>query len=459
MYEASKALPVDYIAKELEKFAASGQDLSGRRFSRSPPRVSSVATTAYDESQPPSPGEQLRDKECKELDASSPEAQFWTQIKDELGRIRAARDKDLLQYPDVFDLDEAAEANVKYRWIQQGIWDKRWDGQPYKIWKHEIEDRSLPTRLSNMIEKHRLESKQRRKHADLEEEYYEIVRCAVDYQSRQSSRPCNQFLNQVCQEREWIKMGLSEHDQDQDQQTDLDARAYEVVKSRWVRDGIWDNDWASLPGASWRHERPRKAPDPHGTYRRYDELKAAKIERTERPPRWYFMAPAAPLMRIEWPSIRPGSPSPEATPDPNSPCALESHSRAIPPPRGRAITSQTYPDTDLPGFTRHSTDEAKRSRKRHEQGEPPTNSDANTKTANPKNTSPKEEAFQKQKANILQAGVAKVRPVRKRTSAKKEKRRPRVPAAIQKETINDAAAPRPRRAAALKAMKNMSNMT
>lgn len=447
MFEASKALPVDYIAKELEQFAETGQDLSGRRFSRSPPRVSSIATTAYEESQPPSPNEQLQDKESNERDASSPGAQFSTQITDELGRIRAARDKNLLQYPDVLDLEEAAEANVKYRWIQQGIWDKRWDGQFYKVWKHEFEDPSLATRLSNIVEKHRLESKQRRKHADLEEEYHEIVRCAVDYQRRQSSRPCYQFLDQVCQHREWIKMGLCEQDEDQDQQTDLDTRAYEIVKSRWIQQGIWDDDWHSVPGMSWRHERPRKTPDPHGNYRWDDEQRAAEIEQAERPPRWYFMAPVAPLMRINWPSIRPGSPSPEATSDPSSPSALESNSKVMPPTRDRNIRSQTCQNTDLPRFTRNSTAKAKRSTKHHKQNEPQIK------------FNPKEEVLQRQKANTSRLGVAEGRPVKKRIPAKKEKHRPRIPAAVQKETINDAKATRPRRAAALKAMKNMANTT
>lgn len=459
MYEASKALPMDYIAKELEQFAETGQDLSGRHFSRSPPRVSSVATTTYEESEPPSPSAQLQDKEGEELEKSFPDTQFITQIEDELGRIRAARDKDLLEYPNVFDLDEAAEANVKYRWIQQGIWDKRWDGQPYKVWKHEIEDASQPTRLSNIVEKHRLESKQRRKHADLEEEYHEIVRCAVDYQSRQSSRPCYQFLHQVCQEREWIKMGLSEPNQDQDQQTDLDTRAYEVVKSRWVQWGIWDIDWAFIPGASWRHERPRKAPDPHGIYRRYNQLKADKIERTERPPRWYFMAPAAPLMRIEWPSIRPRSPSPEATPDLFSPSALKSNSKLLPPPQDRTTTPETYHNTEIPRSTRNSTARAKRSTKHHEQNEPQITACAETTMAKPTNTNIKGKALQKRKVNTLRLGVAEVRPVKKRFPAKKEKRHPRISAAIQKETIDNATAPRPRRAAALKAMKNMAKQT
>ena len=64
------------------------------------------------------------------------------QIRDELGRLRAARDKGLLERPIGFDshLEDAAEASVKYRWIQQCIWDERWEGQPSKNWTHEWQD-------------------------------------------------------------------------------------------------------------------------------------------------------------------------------------------------------------------------------------------------------------------------------------------------------------------------------
>ena len=112
-------------------------------------------------------------------------------------------------------------------------------------------------------------------------------------------------------------MGLCDQDHVQDQQTNLDTKAYEILKSRWIRDGIWDDDWTFVPGTSWRHERPRKTVDPKGIYQWENARKTARIERAERPPRWYFMAPIAPLMRIKWPSttpIRLDSPSDQSSP-------------------------------------------------------------------------------------------------------------------------------------------------
>ena len=323
--EALKALPVEHIAKELEDFAATGQDLSGRRFSRSPPRVSSVPSTKYEESESPSPNAQLQEKESKERYNSTANAQFLIQVQDELSRIRAARDKDLLEHSKIFDLEEAAEANVKYRWIQQGIWDEQWESQPRKVWKHELQDFQSPERPSDAAKESRVKGLQRghkRKLSDLKKEYHDVVRIAIGHQDRQSSRPCYQFLYQFCQEREWIKMGLGnpgqgpsqdqDQDQDQDQQSKLDVTAYENVRSRWARDGVWDDEWTFVPGTSWRHERPRKALDPKGTYRREDERKAAKVERAEHPGCWYPMAPAAPLMRIKWPSREPLSHDPKS---------------------------------------------------------------------------------------------------------------------------------------------------
>ena len=327
-FEALKALPVEHIAKELEDFAATGQDLSGRRFSRSPPRVPSVPSTTYEESESPSPNAQLQDKESKELYNSTADAQFLIQIQDELGRIRAARDKDLLEHSKLVDLEEAAEANVKYRWIQQGIWDQQWENQPGKIWKHELQDPPPPKRPSDAVKEGGVKGLQRghkRKLSDLKKEYHDVVRIAIGHQDRQSSRPCYQFLYQFCREREWIKMGLGsqvqgqgqdqdhdhDHDHDHDQQTKLDVRAYENVKSRWIRDGVWDDDWTFVPGTSWRHERPRKALDPEGIYHWEDERKAARIACAERPGRWYPMAPAAPPMRIKWPWREPVSLDPK----------------------------------------------------------------------------------------------------------------------------------------------------
>lgn len=147
---ARGTIPVDYIAKDPEDYALAGQDLSRRRFSRSLPRVSSVLSIEYEKSERPSPSAQLQDKESKELKSSWVDAQLMVQIDDELGHIRAARDEDLRQHP-LFDLEEPAETNVKYRWIHQGIWDERWASQPGKKWKRKLQDLLTPVRPSDSV--------------------------------------------------------------------------------------------------------------------------------------------------------------------------------------------------------------------------------------------------------------------------------------------------------------------
>ena len=447
-FEASKALPVEYIINELEDFAASGQNLSGRRFSRSPPRVSSVPSTKYEESESPSPITQLQDKEGLELEKSTPDMQFSIQVLDELGRIRAARDKGLLQHESLFGLDGTAEANVKYRWIQQGIWDERWDGLPYRVWKHELQDPPSPERASDSIKQGEIaksKSNHKSKLSELEEEYHEISQRAVDYQKRQSSRPCYQFIYQSCQEREWIKMGLS--DQDQDQHTNLDTRAYETVKSRWMRDCIWDDDWVIIPGTSWRHERPRKTPDPRKTYEWQDARKAAQIEHLERPPRWYPMAPVAPLTRINWPSRQP-VPLEAAF----EPSILELNAAVKRSLRKRSMTSQPHTHAS-PRSTHKSTAKAQPAHNGQEQNEPRTKSAAPETTANPARTKPGLSTLQKRKFDTTQSRIAESRPVKKRIAVNKEEDGAPTPG---EETAADARASRPRRAAATRAMKNLT---
>lgn len=215
-----------------------------------------------------------------------------------------------------------------------------------------------------------------------------MVRRAVDYQVQQSSRPCYQFLHQFCQEREWIKMGLS--NQDQDQQTNLDTRAYETVKLRWIRDGIWDDDWTFIPGTSWRHERPRKTLDPQKRHHEQDARQAARIERAERPPRWYSMAPVALLTRINWPTRQPVPL--EATSDPSSPSVLEPSSEVKPSLRSRSTKSRIHWHTEFFGSTRKSTAEAKPDPNGQEDDEPRTESAAKEATVNLTSTNPRKKS-------------------------------------------------------------------
>ncbi|KAL9041320.1 MAG: hypothetical protein Q9214_004153 [Letrouitia sp. 1 TL-2023] len=457
VYEASKALPVDKITEQLEHFAAAGQDLSRRHFSRSPPPVPSVPSTDYEESDPPSPGAQLRDRESKELQNSRADNQYTIQINDELDRIHAARDMGLIQQPNLPDWEEAAAANVKYRWMRQGIWDDLWDTQPSKIWKHELQHFPPPLGPSNSsihTEGRRVGGRKKREHSDLEDKSQDTVQCALDFQNRQSSRPCYQFVHQFCEERQWIKMGFSKHDQDQ--HANLDTRAYKDLKSRWIRDGIWDDDWSFIPGVSWKHERPQKNPPPQELFRRLDAQKAARMEQAERPPDWYFMAPTEPFTMIhrEYNLTFPF----EGVSELSGPSILEPSSKVNPPRRNQSVTSHAPKEMDISRSTRQATVKAKPNPAGQEHNKRPTRSPAMRSSVNKTTTKTSERPHRKQKIQTPQWRTARPRPLRKRSSAKGDTHHSLIQE-TKNQIYNDTGFARPRRVAAVEAMKKLTKAT
>lgn len=445
---------MERITKQLEDFAAAGQDLSRRRFSRSPPPVPSIPSTEWEESEPPSPAAQLHDQESRELRNSTPAAQFQIQVRDELDRIAAAINKGLVQQSSLLDLQEAAEANVKYRWMKQGIWDKQWGNQPGEMCKHELPNPPSPAGAPNSVsdgEISRPGTKRKRHLPYLEEEDEESVRCAIDFRNRQLSRPCYQFLYQFCQERVWIRMGLSSHNDDQ--HTDLDSRAYENVKSRWIRDGLWDEDWTCIPGTSWRHERPPKYPAPYEEYRRAAARKAAIVEQAERPPRWYFMAPAEPPMMFIGPFS--SAKSPEVISNSSRLDGLKSGSQVQKSREDRSAISRKRGKVTIPSSTRQSAVKTKPNtmgREHHERrgsaaaGKPTVPALSRRQTKTRKNA-------QAQPPSTKNSRSTEPRLGKRSSVATLERTSPPIPAANKKGTSMSATPSRPRRAAAVKAMQ------
>ncbi len=194
-----------------------------------------------------------------------------------------------------------AEKHVKERWIEQGIWNNRWNrpvtwnGRPGGKWKHEeplepefesetdseAEVEAPISRLSPPG----AEAKPRRPKSD--EELRRVAeRRPIREREREASRPFPQFVYQVSKETEWIqdvinvpKMGPSSSDlnvqaapqalarsgwphNDSAVQTnipdppDINTMAYERVKNTWMKRGIWNKKWGVLPGMSWKHEQP-----------------------------------------------------------------------------------------------------------------------------------------------------------------------------------------------------------
>ena len=462
IFEASKVLPKEHLVKKLEEFVAGGQDLTKRRFSRSPPTVPSVPSTTWEESEPSSPTEHLQNKESKELQKSTAAAQWGIQMRDEVDRILAARDRNLLHEHIGSDWEDAAEANVKYRWIQQGIWDERWESEPSKTWKHERDDTLLPRTCSESTSDGLITgfgTKRERQGLEPEEDYAESLRCAIDFQNRQSSRPCYQFLYQFCQERQWIKMGLSNGNQSQ--HANLDTTAYENLKSRWIRDGIWDDEWTSIPGTTWRHERLRKFPSSLEVFRQQDARKAAKTEKADRPPRWYFMAPSEPPKRVG-PDVRAFFPLESV---PGSMCSDSTLPKTLMRPfsRNPPMTSQTSHEawplasvSQPSSNTRHKTnpEEQEEVDDHHTTSVAmkPTKPSPNRKSTKSKGKRPQiQRNTMKQIPMVGPPQPTKPRPAKIPKTNRHPRSRPK-----NEEPPIEATGSRPRRKAALKAMQNLS---
>lgn len=83
--------------------------------------------------------------------------------------------------------------------------------------------------------------------------------------NREASRPLPMFLYQVNQARRRIleaQRALSQgphevyFEEEEDFNTDINSKAYEIVKKAWIRRIIWTKEWTILPGLAWRHEQP-----------------------------------------------------------------------------------------------------------------------------------------------------------------------------------------------------------
>ena len=69
---------------------------------------------------------------------------------------------------------------------------------------------------------------------------------------REASRPFHQFIYQVSKERERIQ---SESGPIPLHSADINTKAYENVKTTWMKRSIWNTRWGVLPGMSWKHEQ------------------------------------------------------------------------------------------------------------------------------------------------------------------------------------------------------------
>ena len=263
-----------------------GLDHARTRFSQPPPSyVSNPSGTTTRSASPEPPNDEQRRREQREqrfqrrrklMDeraASLPLQQFDAQVDEEKKRIWNANPRTnwMSKIPIAGTEEKQAIETIKERWAEQGIWKDGWDemaaGRGYMgvgKWKHEeplelesesetdTEAESPPPTFSIFgVPQKPPQPKLRRPKSD-DERRQIAERRAIWEREREASRPYYQFIYQISKGRE----------RTQDESTngegadaaDINTRAYENVKSSWIKRGIWNTGWGILPGMSWKHE-------------------------------------------------------------------------------------------------------------------------------------------------------------------------------------------------------------
>ncbi|KAH8598556.1 hypothetical protein B0O99DRAFT_738781 [Bisporella sp. PMI_857] len=239
------------------------------RFDDSPPPYTSDrsgTTTRSQSPNPPSEEQRLRQERRVQLGlerrASEPYHQFEHQISEEEKRIWNADLNKTHRIPVGSDAYTIAYETVKKRWVEQGIWNSKWNQFADGLWKHEEPLEPEPESetdsevgLSPLFVSFspKPQSKPRLPKSD-DEKRRIAERRAIREREREASRPYHQFVYQISKESERIQEESA--NREGASTADINTRAYENVKNMWAKRGIWNERWGVLPGMSWKHEQP-----------------------------------------------------------------------------------------------------------------------------------------------------------------------------------------------------------
>jgi len=148
-------------------------------------------------------------------ESAKPHYQFEHQVFAEQRRLWVKNDRgEPSSMPPIYKRAEAKE-QVRMVWVDQGIWVDEWGkecDEPKARWKHEDQ----PTDFGD---------------------------------GHIASRPISQFLYQLKSEREALLKGKKNRPS-----SDINTRAYEVVRDRWEKWGCWNEAWGNMPGMTWLYE-------------------------------------------------------------------------------------------------------------------------------------------------------------------------------------------------------------
>jgi hypothetical protein len=264
------------IHRALDRFEVDpvGLDRARTRFSQSPPAyVSSQSGTPTRSASPVSEFDQFWEQRRTQLEierqASLPYEQFDYETSQEMKWLFEAHQKRIQSLPPGKDVSEIANKNVKARWIEQGIWNEKWNDVALGLWKHEeplepeseseMDTKVDPPPRPSLFDMTRQQPQPKPRLPKSDFERRQIAeRRVVKEQQRESSRPYQQLIYQVSMERERIVDETSSGLGAGVQAADINTKVYENVKKVWTDRGIWNQRWGILPGMKWKHEDPRE---------------------------------------------------------------------------------------------------------------------------------------------------------------------------------------------------------
>lgn len=227
------------------------------RFSESPPsyRSPSGATTMAPSPGAPMSAEERREDKMWKLEqarqASRASNQFQTQTHEELQRVLKANDNGTEPAPIGVGFHDIAYENIRKLWTEQGIWRNDWRDIPMSPWKHEQPLELDPGADQKNGRHSTIFFSMQKKNTD-EDVQRAAERKAILIREHEASRPFHQFLFWVSKEHE----RLLKNPETSTSAVDIGTRAYENVKSTWIRRKIWNRKWAVIPGDTWKHEEP-----------------------------------------------------------------------------------------------------------------------------------------------------------------------------------------------------------
>ena len=200
----------------------------------------------------------------QEQKATTPPGQFMVQRNAEHKRLNGVLEEEFSLFVPKSHIGKVAEAIVRNRWIEQGIWNSEWEGEEPSTddWKHEnpFEYESKPENLdSATLPSDRSvpsdESSSDLEHLSLAGEaarpFKDMTMLKRDHEL---TRPNHQFYYQLEQERQRLQAGRSSTDFTRWVTINMDQEAYNAVKNKWLEHGIWDARWGFFPGDKWKHE-------------------------------------------------------------------------------------------------------------------------------------------------------------------------------------------------------------